>query len=183
MMVSEFLNYMKYELCRSEKTVGSYAEDLRSFEAYFKDLSGQLSWDTVDSDVIRNWVESMMDKGNTATSVNRRLSALHSFFRFALARNKIDRDPSHGVRGPKKAKPLPVFLKEDQMDELLDRQKWGDGYAEVLARAVIVTFYETGLRLSELVALNDESVRFVNREIKVTGKGDKQRIIPFGDEL
>ena len=69
------------------------------------------------------------------------------------------------------------------MDELLDRQKWGDGYAEVLARAVIVTFYETGLRLSELVALNDESVRFVNREIKVTGKGDKQRIIPFGDEL
>lgn len=183
MMVSEFLDYMKYELNRSEKTVESYAEDLDSFEAYFKDLPGQLSWETVDSDVIRNWMESMMDKGNKATSVNRRLSALHSFFRFALARNMVDKDPSHSIRGPKKVKPLPVFLKESQMDELLDRQKWGDGYADVLARTVIVTFYETGMRLSELVTLNDESVRFVNREIKVTGKGDKQRIIPFGDEL
>lgn len=183
MVISEFLDYMKYELCRSEKTVEGYAEDLESFEAYFQDLPGQLSWETVDSDVVRNWVECMMDKGNTATSVNRRLSALHSFFRFALARNMVEKDPSHGVRGPKKVKPLPVFLKEDQMDELLDRQRWGDGYADVLARTVIVTFYETGMRLAELVALNDESVRFVNREIKVTGKGDKQRVIPFGDEL
>lgn len=183
MVISEFLDYIKYELCRSEKTVEGYAEDLESFEAYFQDLPGQLSWETVDSDVVRNWVESMMDKGNTATSVNRRLSALHSFFRFALARNMVEKDPSHGVRGPKKVKPLPVFLKEDQMDELLDRQRWGDGYADVLARTVIVTFYETGMRLAELVALNDESVRFVNREIKVTGKGDKQRVIPFGDEL
>lgn len=170
MVISEFLDYIKYELCRSEKTVEGYAEDLESFEAYFQDLPGQLSWETVDSDVVRNWVESMMDKGNTATSVNRRLSALHSFFRFALARNMVEKDPSHGVRGPKKVKPLPVFLKEDQMDELLDRQRWGDGYADVLARTVIVTFYETGMRLAELVALNDESVRFVNREIKVTGK-------------
>ncbi len=183
MVISEFLDYMKYELCRSEKTVESYADDLNRFEAYFKDLPGQLSWETVDSDVIRNWIESMMDKGNTATTVNRRLSALHSFYRYALARNKVETDPSHSVRGPKKVKPLPVFLKEDQMDELLDRQKWGDEYADVLARSVIVTFYETGMRLAELIALDDESVRFVNREIKVTGKGDKQRIIPFGDEL
>ncbi len=183
MMVSEFLDYMKYELNRSDKTVRCYAEDLGSFEAYFQNLPGQLSWETVDSDVVRNWVESMMDKGNTATSVNRRLSALHSFYRYALARNKVSKDPSHSVRGPKKNKPLPVFLKEDQMDDLLDRQKWGDGFGNVLARTIVMTFYETGMRLSELIALNDESVRFANREIKVTGKGDKQRIIPFGDEL
>ena len=183
MMISEFLDYMKYELHRSEKTVNSYAEDLEKFEAYFKNLSDQLSWETVDADVVRDWMESMLDKGNTSTSVNRRLSALHSFYRFALARKKVSKDPSHSIRGPKKSKPLPVFLKEKQMDDLLDRQTWGDDYMEVRARTIIMTFYETGMRLSELIALDDDSIDFINREIKVTGKGDKQRIIPFGNEL
>ncbi len=182
-MISEFLDYLKYELRRSEKTVSNYADDLRFFEAYMRSLPGQLSWETVDSDVIRDWLEDMMDKGHKATSVNRRLSALHTFYRYALAHGKIAKDPSHSVRGPKKNKPLPVFLKEKQMDDLLDRQKWGDDYKSVRARTIILTFYETGMRLSELIGLDDGSVGFANKEIKVVGKGDKQRIIPFGNEL
>lgn len=182
-MISEFLDYLKYELRRSEKTVSNYADDLRFFEAYMRSLPGQLSWETVDSDVIRDWLEDMMDKGHKATSVNRRLSALHTFYRYALAHGKIAKDPSHSVRGPKKNKPLPVFLKEKQMDDLLDRQKWGDDYKSVRARTIILTFYETGMRLSELIGLDDGSVGFANKEIKVAGKGDKQRIIPFGNEL
>lgn len=183
MMIDQFLSYMKDELNRSEKTVEGYAEDLRSFEAYIKTLEGHCSWDQVDSDVVRNWMESMMDKGNKASSVNRRLSALKSFYRFALARHLVETDPVHRIQGPKKSKPLPQFLKESEMDELLDRQKWDDTYKEVRARTIILMFYETGMRLSELLGLEDESIDFVNREIKVTGKRDKQRIIPFGDEL
>ena len=182
-MISEFLDYLKYELRRSEKTVGNYADDLRHFEAYMRSLPGQLSWETVDSDVIRDWLENMMDKGNKATSVNRRLSALHSFYRYALAHKKVAKDPSHSVRGPKKNKPLPVFLKEKQMDDLLDRQKWGDDYKSVRARTIIMMFYETGMRVSELTGLDDGSVEFANKEIRVLGKGGKQRIIPFGNEL
>ena len=76
-MIEDFLNYLQFEKNRSQLTIKSYAEDLRSFEAYFKKMNDQLSWESVDSDVIRDWMESMMDKGNNATSVNRRLSALN----------------------------------------------------------------------------------------------------------
>lgn len=181
--IDEFLDYLRCELNRSQRTVDSYGEDLRAFETYFQNLSGSLSWETVDSDVIRNWMEHMVDKGNKATSVSRRLSALRTFYRYALARHLVDSDPAHKVRCPKKEKPLPQFLKEKEMDDLLDRQKWGDDYKSVLSRTIIMTFYETGVRLSELLGLDDKSVDFVNRVLRVTGKGDKQRVIPFGDEL
>ena len=181
--IDEFLDYIKVELNRSQKTVDSYAEDLKSFEAYFKGLSDSLTWETVDSDVIRDWMESMMDKGNKASSVSRRLSALRSFYRYALVKHRVDSDPSHRVRSPKREKPLPQFLKEDEMNRLLDKQTWGEDYCSVRNRTIIMTFYETGLRLSELLGLDDEAVSFVSQEVKVTGKGNKQRIVPFGNEL
>ena len=179
----DFFDYIKYELNRSRKTVESYAEDLGSFEAFFKQMPGSLSWETVDSDVIRNWMEVMMDKGNSATTINRRLSALRTFYRYALSRNLVKSDPVHSIRGPKSNKPLPQFLKEAEMDDLLDKQTWGDSYEAIRARTIILTFYETGLRLAELVGLDDCSVNLKNRELKVTGKGNKQRVVPFGNEL
>ena len=182
-MIEEFLNYLKFEKNRSQLTVSSYAEDLKLFEAYFRNLDSQLSWESVDSDIIRDWMESMMDKGNNATSINRRLSALRSLYRFALARGLVSRDPARMVRGPKKAKPLPQFLKENEMDDLLDRMVTGTGFKEVRARAILALFYETGIRLSELTGLDDQAVDFDCCQIKVLGKRDKQRIIPFGEEL
>ena len=125
----------------------------------------------------------MMDKGNSAATVSRRLSALKTFYRFALARRYVESDPVYSIKGPKKEKPLPQFVKESEMDELLDRQAWGDDYNNVRARTIIILFYETGMRLSELVNLDDKDVNFVTSEIKITGKGNKQRIVPFGDEL
>ena len=80
MMIGQFLDYLHHERNRSEQTVQSYEKDLRFFESYYKRLDSHLSWDSVDADIIRGWMESMMDKGNTATSINRRLSALRSFF-------------------------------------------------------------------------------------------------------
>ncbi len=183
MMINDFLNYLRFELNRSELTVNSYADDLRMFEAYFKSLDNHLSWESVDSDVIRDWMESMMDKGNNATSINRRLSALRSFYRFALSRKMVASDPAHVVQGPKKGKRLPQFLKEDEINRILDKNMWGESYKDVRARTIIMTFYETGIRLAELEGLNNEDVNFINKEIKVTGKRNKQRIIPFGNEL
>ena len=161
MMIGQFLDYLRYERNKSPLTVQSYGEDLRAFETYFKNLDSHLSWQSVDADVIRNWMESMMDKGNIATSINRRLSALRSFFRFALIHKLVDRDPSRVVKGPKKARP----------------------FRDVRARTIIIMFYETGLRLSELVGLDASSVDFSALQIRVTGKGSKQRLIPFGEEL
>ncbi len=182
-MINEFLNYLRFELNRSAKTVADYGSDLRAFEAYFENLDSHLSWQSVDADVIRDWMESMMEKGNNARSINRRLSALRSFYRFALIRKYVAADPTATIRGPHGARRLPQFLKESEMAALLDGQAWGDSYAEQLDRTIILTFYDTGIRLAELVGLNDRDVSFDNHEPKVTGKRDKQRIIPFGDDL
>lgn len=181
--VDKFLDYLSSELNRSQQTVESYRDDLKHFEMFAKDLSDSFSWETVDSDMVRDWMESMMDKGNSAATVSRRLSALKTFYRFALARHYVESDPVYSIKGPKKEKPLPQFVKESEMDELLDRQAWGDDYNNVRARTIIILFYETGMRLSELVNLDDKDVNFVTSEIKITGKGNKQRIVPFGDEL
>ena len=183
MMINEFLNYLKFERNRSDLTIKNYGEDLRAFEEFYGNLEGCHSWKSVDSDVIRDWMESMMDKGNNATSINRRLSALRSFYRFALARKLVDKDPVHGVTGPKKGRPLPQFLKENEMDRLLDAESWTESFEDVRDRMVIMTFYETGIRLSELIGLDDSMVDFSNRQLKVTGKRNKQRVIPFGEEL
>lgn len=182
-MVDLFLDYLKLERNYSPATVKHYRDDLKEFERFFQELDLQLSWETIDSDIVRRWMEAMMDRGNVASSVNRRLSALRSFYRYALRRNLIEKDPVHGIQGPKRKRPLPQFLKETEMDRLLDENMWTDCYKDVLARTIIVTFYETGIRISELIGLNDKDVDYINCEIKVTGKRDKQRIIPFGDEL
>ena len=182
-MIERFLDYLRDELNRSGRTVESYEKDLWSFERFFKNIDSQLSWQSVDADVIRQWMESMMDKGNNAASVNRRLSALRSFFRFALSRKLVESDPAHLIKGPKKGKRLPQFVRENEMDALLDKQTWGTDFTCVRARIIIMVFYETGIRVSELCGLSDQDVSFVNQELKVTGKRNKQRVIPFGEEL
>jgi integrase/recombinase XerC len=95
----------------------------------------------------------------------------------------VERDPAHMIVGPKKSKPLPQFLREGEMDQLLDKVEWGDTYKDVRARTLLLLFYETGIRLSELIGLDDVDVDFAGRQLKVTGKRDKQRVIPFGEEL
>lgn len=183
-MIEKFLNYMCSEKNYSPRTIESYKEDLEAFEKYFKTLDNQLAWETIDSDVVRGWMEHMMDAGNTASTVNRRLSALRSLYRFALRRNMVTCNPAHTVRGPKKARLLPQFVREGDMDRLLDGTgMWNGSFEDMRARTILMTFYETGLRLAELVSLNDCDVDFVEAQIKVTGKRNKQRIVPFGPEL
>ena len=177
------MDYLKYERNYAELTVLGYEADLRDFQAFFEELDSQLSWHTLDADVVRAWMEQMVERGNSATSVCRRLSAVRTFYRYALSRGFVAHDPAHAIEGPKKQKPLPQFLKEREMDELLEPAMWGDNFKDVRARTLLLLFYSTGMRLSELIGLDDEMVDFTTMELKVTGKRDKQRIIPFGSEL
>ena len=183
-MTEEFLNYLRYERNRSELTVRTYRRSLEDFESYFKNRDCQLSWESVDSDIIRDWMESMMDKGDMASTVNNCLSAVRSFFRFALARHMVEKDPAYAIKGPKKQKPLPQFVREEEMNRLIDiPEMWGDYYKDVRARTIIILFYETGIRLAELIGLDDKDIDFATHQLKVTGKRNKQRIVPFGTEL
>ena len=183
MTIEGFLNYLQLERNYSPQTVKSYGEDLRAFEEFFGSLEGQLTWETVDADVIRDWMEQMMDRGNHAATVNRRLSSLRAFFRHAMRQGLADRNPAKDIVGPKKSRPLPQFVKESEMNRLIDELPWEDTYNNVRARTIIIMLYETGLRVSELVSLDDDGIDFVNSQLKVTGKRNKQRLIPFGAEL
>ena len=183
MMINQFLNYLRYERNSSPQTVQTYEESLREFESYISLRDSRLSLQAVDADLIRDWMESLMDKGNTASTINKKLSALRSFYRFSLRRKLVEKDPAHGIVGPKKSKPLPQFLRESEMDHLLDRLEWDNNYKDVRARTILLLFYEAGLRRSELTGLDDVNIDFGSRQLKVTGKRNKQRIIPFGQEL
>lgn len=183
MTTEQFLNYLQYELNRSELTIVSYGDDLRAFEAFFKNKDTLLTWEAVDADLIRDWMESMMDKGCSATTIQRRLSALRSFYRFGLTRGYVTKNPARGIVGPKRSRPLPQFLRESEMNRLLDDMPVGDSYRELLAYIIVLVFYSTGMRLAELVGLDDDNIDFDTRVIKVLGKGSKQRLIPFADEL
>ena len=183
MMINRFLDYLRYERNTSPLTVQTYEESLRDFESYVTFRDKELSLSSVDTDLIRDWMESLMDKGNSASTINKKLSALRSFYRFALKRQLVKADPAHAVTGPKKSKPLPQFLREGEMERLLDGIEWDDSFNNVRARTILLLFYEAGLRRSELVSLNDADLDYEAAQLKVTGKRNKQRIVPFGAEL
>lgn len=182
-MIEGFLEYLRHERNYAELTVREYGRDLEHFQSYFKTLDDSLSWETVDSDVVRGWMECMMDSRQSATSVNRRLSALRSFYKYAMMAGLVAGNPARTVKGPKKHKPLPQFLKESEIDELLQPEMWGERFEDFRARTLLLLFYSTGIRLSEAIGLDDTMVDFTTGELRVTGKRDKQRIIPFGEEL
>ena len=176
--IDGFLDYLRYERNRSENTVESYRRDLEAFQQFFSSLDSELTFATVDTDVVRDWMEHQLDQGNRATTVARRLSALKTYYRYLLARGYVEHDPAHIVYRPKTDRPLPQFVREEQMDRLLDHTQQPDTYQAQLEHTIVLTFYETGMRLSELTSLDDNSVDYARSEIRVHGKGNKQRAIP-----
>ena len=183
MLIDSFLKYLQFERNYSQKTISSYRVDLIQFERSVKDCNEELTLTNVDADIIRQWIVSLMEKKYTASSVDRKLSSLRSFYRFLLIKKELSIDPTRKVVGPKKKKPLPVFLKEVEMNKLLDETDYKEGFIGVRDHLIIEIFYATGIRLSELIGLNDTDISINDSLIKVTGKRNKQRLIPFGNEL
>lgn len=183
MLIDSFLKYLRFERNYSEKTIISYGIDLREFERYLKEVDAELDFTKVHADNVRNWIVHLMDNGCVAASVNRKLSSLRSFYRFLLRKKVISVNPLLKISGLKKKKTLPSFLKMEEMDRILDETSFGEGFEGCRDRMILEMFYATGMRLSELIGLDDADVDFSARLIKVTGKRNKQRLIPFGDEL
>ena len=183
MYIDQFTDYLRLERNYSERTVSSYRRDLILFRQFLKDTDVDLELLTADRDTVRLWVVDMMDKGEATTTVNRKLSTLRSFYRFLRMKGILQSSPVQGVKGPKNKKPLPQFVKESEMNELLDETDLGSGFIGIRNKTVIATFYETGMRMAELIGLDDRDIDFSTRTIKVTGKRDKQRFIPFGKDL
>ena len=184
MIVEDFLRYMLAEREASPRTVKTYQDALSDYVAYLKTVDNDMNLEDADSDIIRSWVENMMDRGHKATYTCKKLSAVKSLYRYALRQGIMKKDPAHNVSGPKKEKVLPTFLKEAEADKLFDQLEWDmDDIRDVRARTLLLLLYSTGIRRAEVVALRDRDVNLLTHEMKVTGKRRKQRIVPLGGEI
>ena len=183
MYIDQFTDYLRLERNYSPRTVNSYRRDLVLFRQFLAETDSELDLLTADRDVVRLWVVEMMEHHQTSTTVNRKLSTLRSFYKFLRMKGITDKSPVQGIKGPKNKKPLPQFVKESDMNELLDDTDLGEGYLGIRNKTVIAVFYETGMRMAELIGLDDRDIDMGTRTIKVTGKRDKQRFIPFGKDL
>ena len=182
-LTDSFLDYLQYERNYSEETIKSYREDLCQFEKFAREEIGDSAPSEVKAELVREWIVSLMDRGYTSTSINRKLSSLRSFYKFLLRKGEVAVNPLQKITGPKNKKPLPAFLRESDMDRLLDEVDFGEGFKGCRDHMIIEMFYATGVRLSELIGLDNKDVDFSSSLIKVTGKRNKQRLIPFGEEL
>lgn len=184
MIVDKFLQFIRVERRLSESTVETYTVTLRLFRDYLAGLPESKELVAADSDNIRDWITLLMEEKHSAAYVNRSLVALRTFFKFCLLSGEIVVDPVRTITGPKKPKRIPQFIDEKDMDKLLSQlEEQTDDFNIVRARTIIYILYLTGLRASELLSLDDNMIDFVNKEIKATGKRNKQRIIPFAQEL
>lgn len=184
MITDDFLRYLEAEKDASPLTVRTYGEAINDYLEYLGRLEGNISPEDADGDIVRGWVESMVERGYKATNTCKKLSAVKSLYRYALRKGIIECDPAHNVPGPKKQKALPVFLRETEAEELFDGLQWDmSNIKDVRARTLLLMLYSTGMRRAEIISLRDKDVSLARREVKVTGKRRKQRIIPLGQEM
>ena len=184
MLIDDFLNYLRYERNYSNYTIGAYSKDLDQFQRYVREhREGVFDPGEIDSDFVRSWIVCLMDEKFSPVSVNRKLSSLKSFFKFLMKQGFVSVNPLRFVTGPKTKKPLPTFVKEKDMEELLDGDGFGEDFEGVRDRLILEMLYDTGMRRSELVGLQDTDIDYDAMQVKVTGKRNKQRLIPFAERL
>lgn len=175
-----FLKYLQFEKRFSANTIKSYKNDLDQFADFVvANLEDNMELLRIDEKVVRAWIVSLMEKKFSSTSINRKISSLKTFYKFLLREGHIKSNPMDKVVSPKVAKKLPTFVEEKQLINLLDDYSFGDDFTGIRNKTIIEMFYNTGIRLSELIGLNDNSLDFNNSSVKVLGKRNKERIIPL----
>ncbi|MBQ8270318.1 MAG: tyrosine-type recombinase/integrase [Bacteroidaceae bacterium] len=183
MFIDSFIGHLRSEKKYSRHTLRAYAGDLCAFERFLESLPDAPDISGVDIDVVRLWVAGLMESGCAPSSVCRKLSALRSFYAYLRREGEAELNPALSVQGPKSRRLLPSFIKEEEMNKLIDEISFGTGFDACRDRAIILCFYETGIRLSELVGLNVCDVDINSMSLKVLGKRNRERVVPFVSEL
>lgn len=181
--VTDFINYLKYERRYSPHTIRSYSDDLRQFYE-FVDRQFQLldaALPQITSVCIRSWLASLKEEKRTSRSINRKISALKSFFKYHIKTGNLEVSPMGTITSPKNNKRLPAFVDQGDVFTLLNTVEFPDSWAGKTERLVVEIFYNTGMRLSELINLKEQHIH--GASVKVIGKGNKERIIPISSKL
>ena len=182
--IQSFIDYLKFEKRYSVHTVRSYHDDLVQFFSFLDSQFGNLAMKEISQSFVRSWLASLKEDEMMSRTINRKISSLKSFFKFHLKQGKIETTPMYNIHAPKISKRLPVFIKEKELADLakaLDTNT--EDWDSLNTKMLITIFYATGMRLSEVINLREKQIDFSKKQLKVLGKGNKERIIPAGDEL
>ncbi|MGI4862937.1 MAG: tyrosine-type recombinase/integrase [Janthinobacterium lividum] len=181
--MDEFLDYLRYEKRFSPHTVTSYQTDLTQFIAFIKQEYELENPAQATHPLIRGWVVSLMGQNFDPRTVNRKVACLSSYYKYLLRTNRLAANPMLRIRAPKMAKKLPEFVPEESLNRLLNSFEFEPTFAGVRDQLVLEMLYGTGIRLSELLGITDHDVNASARTVRVTGKGNKQRIVPLNASL
>jgi integrase/recombinase XerC len=177
-MTETFLRYLKHEKRVSSHTLTSYQNDLTQFSAFLSAYELGLTPLQADAGMIRAWVMNLVESGLESTSINRKIACLRTFYKFLLRHDHLETDPTSRIRSLKVRKRLPAFVKENEMEHLFDEFAT-DGFEGLRDLLVLELLYSTGMRRSELISLRESDIDLAGRTMKVLGKRNKERIIPF----
>ncbi len=182
-IIQSFTDYLKFEKRYSPHTVLSYQTDLIAFFDYLQITYGALELSAIPHSYIRSWLASLKDEGCSAKTINRKISSLRSFFKYHIKLGALPQSPMSKIIAPKNEKRLPNFVADKDIATLFNHVTFPDTWEGKTERLLLSLFYNTGMRLSEVIHLEESGVNLSNSSLKVIGKGNKERIIPVSKEL
>src|SRR5882672_10462489 len=182
-MRDSFLKYLKFEKRYSAKTILAYQTDLQQFQDFLTEEFDGVPSAEANHGIVRSWVVSLVESGLDAVSVNRKIACLRSYFKFLIKEDLIAKDPMAKIKILKTKKKLPHFVQEGDMVAVLDQTDFGNDFDTLRDQLMLELLYGTGMRLSEMISLKDSSVNLRDRTLRVLGKRNKERVIPFPSSL
>jgi len=183
MFRDQFLNFLQYEKRYSPLTVTAYRNDLDQFILFLKEQYQVNDIANVNHQFIRSWIVNLIENKISTRSVNRKITTLKTYYKFLIREKAVEKNPMIKILSPKSSKKLPVFVEKAGMDELLDNIEFGDGISAQRNKLILEMFYATGMRLSELINIKLSHIDLNNSTMKILGKGNKERLLPFSDQL
>jgi integrase/recombinase XerC len=181
--IQPFLDYLKFEKRYSQHTLISYQNDLTAFFDYLVMDYSTTDLNTLNHSIIRSWLASLKEVGMTSKSINRKISTLRSFFKHAMKSGLLESSPMAKIIAPKNEKRLPQFVADADIKTLFNHVEFPDDWMGRTERLLLLLFYNTGMRQSELIGLKESNINAASHSLKVLGKGAKERIIPISIEL
>ncbi len=178
-LLLQFLQYLEYQKRYSKHTVIAYQTDLQQFFVYAQAQFDIAEVADITSNILRSWLASLKDEETTAKTINRKISSIKSFFKFLQKQNLVSKNPTALIVAPKIPKRLANFVREEDMHTLLHHVEFTDDFEGKTKKLIITLFYQTGMRLSELINVQETNLNEASQQIKVVGKGNKERIIPL----
>lgn len=178
-----FLDYLKFEKRYSQHTLISYQNDLEQFFAYLASQFDSPAVNKITAMFVRSWLAEMKEEEISSKTINRKISSLKSFFKYLMKIGVLEQTPMVTITAPKISKRLPVFVEQKDMATLFDHVEFSDDWKGRTERLVLRLFYSTGMRLSELINLKESQLDASHSQVKVLGKGNKERILPVSGDL